>query len=143
MYRAMVWSRNGVRIVVMDSMSQVEDGDAGAVVVAGSNGGRESGKVGAAVHCAFVLLNDAGVGKDRAGVAGLAILDAAGIPAAAVGHDSAEISNGADMWENGVLSHVNTAAEAAGLAAGAPAAASLIAFARDLAARTRTAEEDA
>ena len=130
MYRATVWSQDGVRIVVMDSMSQVEDRDAGAIVVAASNGGQESGRVGVAARCGFVLLNDAGVGKDGAGIAGLAILDTAGIPAAAVGHDTAEISNGPDMWEHGVISHVNTAAQAAGAAPGTLARQALIAFAR-------------
>ncbi|MEU6749140.1 hypothetical protein ABZ914_23220 [Spirillospora sp. NPDC046719] len=130
MYRATVWSRDGMRVVVMDSMSQVEDGDAGAIVVAASNGGQESGRFGAAARCGFVLLNDAGVGKDEAGIAGLAVLDAAGIPAATVGHDTAEISNGADMWEHGVISHVNAAAQAAGLAPGARARPALIAFAQ-------------
>ncbi|GLY78973.1 hypothetical protein [Actinoallomurus iriomotensis] len=129
MYRATVWSQAGMRIVVMDSMSQVEDDDAGAIVVAASNGGQESGRFGAAARCGFVLLNDAGVGKDDAGIAGLAILNEAGIPAAAVGHHTAEISNGLDMWEHGVISYVNTAAQAAGVAPGALARPTLIAFA--------------
>jgi hypothetical protein len=117
MYRELRWW-DGAEVAVMDSISQVEPGDTGRVVVAGSNGGQESGRVGAAVGCAFVLLNDAGVGKDRAGVVGLDILAAAGIPAAAVGHDSAEISNARDMWEHGVVSHVNAPAQAAGVAPG-------------------------
>lgn len=109
---------DGLDVVVMDSMSQVEPDDAGRVVVAGSNGGYESGRVGVAVRCGFVVLNDAGVGKERAGVVGLDLLSEAGIPAAAVGHDTAEISNGADMWANGVITHVNAPARTIGVRVG-------------------------
>ncbi|MFI5427447.1 hypothetical protein [Aeromicrobium sp. UC242_57] len=56
MFRDVVWSDGGVDIVVMDSMSQTTDGDRGAIVVAGSNGGQESGRVGVHAGCAFVLL---------------------------------------------------------------------------------------
>ena len=133
MFRGVVWSQSGVDIVVMDSLSQVEDGDHGAIVVAASNGGRESGVVGAHARCAFILLNDAGIGKDGAGVAGLEILAQSEIPAAAVSHMTAEISNGMDMWENGVISTVNGPAYIAGVRTGQPAQTSLIAFAEELA----------
>lgn len=134
MFRGVVWSENGVDIVVMDSMSQVVAGDRGAIVVAGSNGGQESGWVGAHAGCAFVLLNDAGVGKDRAGVAGLDILERAGIPAATVSHMTAEISNGMDMWEHGIISAVNQQAAEVGFRLDESARPPLIAFAGTLAA---------
>ncbi|MGY0389462.1 hypothetical protein ACWZJV_21045 [Nocardioides sp. WG-D5] len=130
MYRETVWSEGPVRIVLMDSMSQVEQCDTGAIVVAGSNGGQESGNVGVAAGCGFVLLNDAGVGKDRAGISGLATLQEARIPAATVGHDTAEISDARDMWVAGVVSHVNPAALAEGVAPGDPAGPAVLALAR-------------
>ena len=133
MFRDVVWSNGGVDIVVMDSMSQTTDGDRGAIVVAGSNGGQESGRVGVHAGCAFVLLNDAGIGKDRAGVAGLDVLEAAGIPAATVSHVSAEISNGPDMWEHGVVSTANPAATDMGFAPGALARPLLLALGTTLA----------
>lgn len=102
----------------MDSMSQVEDVDSGQIVVAASNGGKESGRLAVLAGCACAVFNDAGVGKDRAGIAGLTAMDEAGIPGAAVSHTSAEISDGMDTWNNGILSHVNDAAAAAGLVAG-------------------------
>lgn len=136
MFRDVVWSEGGVDIVVMDSMSQTTDGDRGAVVVAGSNGGQESGRVGVHAGCAFVLLNDAGIGKDRAGVAGLEVLAAAGIPAAAVSHTSAEISHGRDMWEHGVVSTANPAAIALGFMPGELARPLLLATAAALAKTT-------
>jgi hypothetical protein len=116
--RATVLERGGRKVVLLDSMSQAEDGDRGHVLVAASNGGLESGRIAVLSGCAGAVFNDAGVGKDDAGVAGLAVLDAAGVPGAAVGHRSARISDARDTWDNGVLTHVNAAARAAGLAVG-------------------------
>jgi hypothetical protein len=130
MYRETIWDEQGVRITLLDSMSQVEAHDRGAIVVAGSNGGKESGRVGVRAGCGFVLLNDAGIGKDQAGVAGLNILERAGIPAATVSHTSAEISSGHDTWDNGVISVVNDCAAALGIAPGDRASVALIALAR-------------
>ena len=118
MYRETIWTHGDVRIVLMDSMSQVVQDDRGAIVVAGSNGGQESGNVGVAARCGFVLLNDAGVGKDRAGVVGLDVLQAGGIAAATVSHESAEISDARDMWAEGVVSYANEAATALGVVPG-------------------------
>jgi hypothetical protein len=116
--REIVREHGGRRVVLLDSMSQVEHSDRGHVVVAASNGGVESGRVAALCGCAAAIVNDAGGGKDGAGVAGLAILDEAGVPGAAVGHLSARISDARDTWEHGVLTHVNAAARRAGLAVG-------------------------
>jgi hypothetical protein len=55
---------------------------------------------------------------DEAGVAGLALLETAGIAAAAVGHASARIGDARSLWETGTLGVVNDAAAAAGLASG-------------------------
>ncbi|MCF7547898.1 hypothetical protein [Pseudonocardia sp. WMMC193] len=118
MLRQTVEDRTGGRVQLLDSMSQAERDDAGEVLVAASNGGTESGRIAVLARCAAVFFNDAGVGKDEAGVAGLALLDAAGIPGGAVGHLTARISDGRDTWENGVLTHVNRTAEAAGLTVG-------------------------
>ena len=128
MFRGVVWTEGGIDVVVMDSMSQATEADKGAIVVAGSNGGQESGWVGAEAGCAFVLLNDAGIGKDKAGIAGLGHLAEHGIPAAAVSHDSAEISNGLDMWQHGVISSVNAVAIAKGFHPGQHARSALLAY---------------
>lgn len=109
---------NGTELVIMDSMSQAERADAGRILIAGSNGGRESGHVGVAARCALIVLNDAGVGKDEAGIAALGLLAQAGAPAATVGHQSAEISNGQDMWRHGVITHINEPAYERGARAG-------------------------
>jgi hypothetical protein len=65
-----------------------------------------------------VILNDAGVGKDEAGVAGLAYLDEFGMAAATIGYDTARIGDGRDMAARGVLSRVNAAAARVGCAPG-------------------------
>lgn len=105
-------------IVALDSASQICSADRGKIVVAGSNGGRESGRAAVAAGCAAIVLNDAGIGKERAGVAGLAVVDERGIPGMAVSHESAEISDGLSMWRTGRLSVVNDSAARLGVRAG-------------------------
>jgi hypothetical protein len=109
---------HGQMVVLLDSMSQAEVADVGKVIIAASNGGVESGRIAVVTKCAGAIFNDAGGGKDAAGVAGLRIMDDAGIPGAAVGHLTARISDATDTWENGVLTHVNTAGRRAGLSVG-------------------------
>ena len=110
----------GFRVILMDSISLIEAADAGAVIVCGSHGGAISGAFAALHPPALVFFNDAGIGKNRAGIAALDALAAAGIPAAAVGHLTARIGDARDAWENGVVSHRNAPAAAAGVAAGMP-----------------------
>ena len=57
-----------------------------------------------------VFFNDAGIGKDEAGVAALAMLEAKGVPSCAVSHESGRIGDAADMWQHGLISRVNGAA---------------------------------
>lgn len=107
------------RVIVMDSITQVDADDAGAIVVSGSHGGTSSGEFALAVPLAAAFFNDAGVGKDRAGIAALEMLQERGVAAGAVAHDSARIGDATDAWANGVISHVNDAARALGLVPGA------------------------
>jgi hypothetical protein len=64
------------------------------------------------------VFNDAGVGKDGAGIAALAMLQARGVAGVAVSHDSARIGDPHDTWTHGRVSHVNAAAAALGLQPG-------------------------
>ena len=66
----------------------------------------------------LVVFNDAGGGKDDAGIAALAMLQKHGVAAATVAHTSGRIGDSLDMWENGVLSHVNAVARDLGLGDG-------------------------
>lgn len=66
------------------------------------------------------MFNDAGVGKDEAGIAGLAMLQAEGLAACTVSHTSARIGQAGSTLADGVVSHANTAARALGIATGLP-----------------------
>ena len=87
-------------------------------MVSGSHGGTSSGEFALALPLRLVFFNDAGVGKDEAGIAALAMLQARGVPAVAVAHASARIGDALDAWQHGVISHVNDAAHALGLHVG-------------------------
>jgi hypothetical protein len=115
----------GGRVLLLDSVTKLSPEDAGAIVVTGSHGGTSAGEFALAVRLALVVFNDAGVGKDRAGIAALDMLQAKGVAAAAAAHTSARIGDAQDMWEKGVLSHVNALAAGLGLAPGAAVQAAL------------------
>ncbi|MGD9891619.1 MAG: hypothetical protein AB7R89_20335 [Dehalococcoidia bacterium] len=105
------------RVIVLDSASMVDDSCIGAIVVTGSHGGATGGRaVRAAVAAAF--FNDAGGGKDDAGISRLPLLDRDGIPGGTAGCETTWIGDGWDTYESGVLSHVNDTAARLGLAAG-------------------------
>ncbi|HKY94008.1 MAG TPA: hypothetical protein VJL84_01830 [Kiloniellales bacterium] len=106
------------RVVLVDSITQLEPGDAGSIAVSGSHGGTSAAAYAAEVPLVLAVFNDAGVGKDEAGVIGLARLEAQGRAAATVSHLSARIGEAADAWENGVLSRVNAGAARLGLRVG-------------------------
>ena len=105
-------------IVLMDSITMTTKKDVGSVVISASHGGVSAAKYALKFPLACVFFNDAGVGKDDAGIAALLMLDAKNVPAGTVSHNSARIGDVADMWENGVISHVNAAASASGLKSG-------------------------
>jgi hypothetical protein len=106
------------RVIVIDSITQLAAGDEGAIVVAGSHGGTSSGTFALERPLQLVFFNDAGVGKDGAGIAALGMLQGRGVPAAAVAHTSARIGDALDAWQHGVVSHVNEAAAALGVRVG-------------------------
>ena len=106
------------RVIVMDSITKVTPEDAGAVVVSASHGGMSSGEFALEVPLGAVFFNDAGVGKDKAGIRALEMLQTKGVPAGTVAHTSARIGDSQDMWDNGLISHVNAAAHEAGLQPG-------------------------
>ena len=105
-------------LALLDSVTQVACGDAGRLVVTGSHGGASVVAYARAVRAWLYVFNDAGVGKDGAGLAALDLLDADGIAALAVAHTSARIGEALDAWEHGVVSHLNAAARRLGLRSG-------------------------
>jgi hypothetical protein len=106
------------RLIVVDSVTRLGAGAQGRVIVGGSHGGVYAAYLSARARVAGVLLNDAGVGLDRAGIAGLAWLQPLGVPAACCSHRSARIGDGFDMLGRGLVSHVNGAAAALGIEPG-------------------------
>jgi hypothetical protein len=117
-------------ILVADSITRVGPEARGAVVVNGSHGGVYAAYVAAKLGVAAAIFNDAGVGRDSAGVAGLDYLAELGIPAAAIGHLTARIGDGADMKARGVVTHANPPAAALGCHAGMPCRAAAAVLAR-------------
>src|SRR5437868_5867358 len=102
-------------IVVADSITRVAEAEArGAVVVNASHGGIYAAYLAAKLGAAAAIFNDAGIGRDRAGIAGLEYLQQLGIAAATVGHATARIGDGADMVARGVITHANRIADSLG-----------------------------
>jgi hypothetical protein len=118
MFKAEVFRGGRARVIAMDTITKLAPDDAGSIVVSGSHGGSSSAEFALAQPVLAVFFNDAGVGKDGAGIAALAILQARGIAAGAVSHDTARIGDAWDTWEHGVISRVNDAAAHLGLAPG-------------------------
>jgi hypothetical protein len=90
----------------------------GRAAIAASHGGVYAAYLAAKAGIKAVILCDAGVGRERAGVGGLDYLAALGTAAAAVGHRSARIGDGADCAKRGTISHANARAAAAGIVPG-------------------------
>lgn len=109
---------SNVQIDILDSITKLTDAHRGHVIVAASHGAEYAAYLGAKGGARAIILNDAGVGKDEAGISGLAYLDALGIAAATVGYRSARIGDGGDMAARGTISHVNETAAALGCAPG-------------------------
>ena len=105
-------------ILTADSITRIGAEAKGGVVVNGSHGGIYAAYLAAKLGVAAAIFNDAGGGRDGAGIAGLDYLAELGIPAAAVGHMTARIGDGADMIARGVITHANAPAAALGCRAG-------------------------
>lgn len=102
----------------IDSMNHVTTADRGRVVVASSHGGLYCAYKALAAGARGVVLSDAGVGRDNAGIASLAWCENVAMPAATIAHTSARIGEVADLLRRGVVSHVNGSARALGVTPG-------------------------
>lgn len=112
-------------IVILDSITHMTSAQRGAVVLAMSHGGHYAAYDAAARGVAAVILNDAGIGRERAGLAGGAYLARLGVPAATVSSTSCRIGDGQDGYASGILSFANEPAVSLGLAPGMTARAAL------------------
>ena len=97
-------------ITLVDSVTRLGPQARGTVAVCGSHGGMYAAWVAARCGVRAVVLNDAGIGKHSAGVAGVLWLAGLGIPAVAIDHRSARIADGEDMMQSGIVSTVNEVA---------------------------------
>jgi hypothetical protein len=105
-------------IVLADSVTALDARHQGAVVVSGSHGGEIAARYMAAARVRAAIFNDAGVGLDAAGIAGLLTLEGLGIAAAAVSHLTARIGDAEDALRHGVIAHTNALARAVRVSAG-------------------------
>jgi hypothetical protein len=96
--------------VVVDSATRLEADARDAVVVCGSHGGLYSAWLAARARVGAIVLNDAGIGRHQAGIAGLHWLANLEIPAVAIDYRSARIGDGADMLASGIVSMANEVA---------------------------------
>jgi hypothetical protein len=110
----------GRRLLVVDSITEAIGPGAGCVVVSGSHGGVSAGRFARQAQVFLAVFNDAGGGLDGAGFAALALLQAEGIAACTVAHDTARIGEAASTLATGVVSQVNAAAVALGARPGMP-----------------------
>jgi hypothetical protein len=102
-------------LFLIDSVAEVTDGMRDHIVVTGSHGGLSAARFALAKPPFIVAFNDAGVGLDQAGIAGLALLDEHAIAAFAVAHTTARIGDARSTYEQGVIMHVNTLAVSLGI----------------------------
>jgi hypothetical protein len=103
---------DGVNITVTNSITFLNESNAGDIVVCGSHGGVSAGHYAQKLHLKAVFFNDAGIGKNNAGIKSLDSLSDVGILACTVDCMSAEIFNGQDALENGIITVCNQLAKA-------------------------------
>ena len=118
MLKKTVATSGRTKVLIMDSITKVAPEDVGGIVISASHGGASSGEFALEVPLHLVFFNDAGVGKENAGIAALDILETRKVAAGTTSHTTARIGDSADMWENGVISHLNVQALAMGVNVG-------------------------
>jgi hypothetical protein len=105
------------QVWALDSASLVLPEHKGAIVVTGSHGGLLGNRPDTALKYDVLgaLYNDAGIGRDEAGISRLPALAARGIAAATVSAASARIGDARSTYEDGIISRINASAAALGL----------------------------
>jgi hypothetical protein len=96
-----------VKYAIIDSVSELCVEHENLWIFCGSHGGINAAKHALSFNIAGIVFNDAGVGKENAGVAGLSLCDQQSVPAASVDCHTARIGDGNETFQNGVISRVN------------------------------------
>jgi hypothetical protein len=104
-----------VALIVVPSVTKLPPETDGGVVVGGSHGAVYAAYLSAKAGARAAIHHDAGIGRDEAGVSGLAWAEAHGMAMAAVATASARIGDGADMLRRGLISRANDLAAACGV----------------------------
>lgn len=107
-----------VPILAFDSVTKLPSEADGAVVVGASHAAVYAAYMSAKFGCRAAIHHDAGIGKDEAGVSGLAYADTLGMAMAAVATASARIGDGADLQARGIISRANNLATSCGVVPG-------------------------
>jgi hypothetical protein len=107
-----------VRIYTASSSATASAECRGHVLISGSYGGEYNAYHAGRWGLRGVVLNDAGVGKNGAGIRGLPYLDRVGLPAATADARTCHIGDAEHMLEFGLVSFVNQAAAGMGCRAG-------------------------
>lgn len=102
--------------IALDSVTHLLPEHRGAAAYCASHGGAYAGYYAAKMGVGAVILSDAGIGREQAGIGGLQLLETLGVPAAAISHRSARIGDCNDGLARGILSFVNAPARALWLA---------------------------
>lgn len=105
-------------IVCLDSVAHAAGNHHNSVIVCGSHGGKSAAKHLLQFMPSGAIFNDAGKGKDNAGITGLELFQAHFVPAAAVDNFSAKIGDGEDTYESGCISAINDEASKCGITIG-------------------------
>jgi hypothetical protein len=105
-------------VILADTATKPGVAARGAVIVTGSHGGRYAAYLTLKEHPRAVIHNDAGIGRDDAGIAVIAMAEAIGVAAVTLSHASCRIGDAADMMARGHVSHANTIARTLGIVPG-------------------------
>jgi uncharacterized protein YunC (DUF1805 family) len=114
--------------ILLDSITDARDEHRGQIVISGSHGGLYPAAVASAAGIRAVLFNDAGIGLDQAGVAGVLALAETGMAAAAIDSKSCLIGSAEDALERGVITTVNRLASECGIETGMPVSQAVLAL---------------
>lgn len=120
------------KIVVADSVTAANEKNRGDVLVCGSHCGANVGQIAVAGKIGAMIGNDAGMGRNNAGISGFAVCDAHSIPVAAVASMSAMIGSGVSTYEEGTVSAVNVKAARLGVSEGMSAKKAAVRFLESL-----------
>ena len=109
-------------ILLADTITKLPPDAAGMVVVSGSHGGIYPGYLAAKARVRAAIFNDAGVGRDEAGIGSLLYLEKLGVAAAVISHRSCAIGDTQGMFAQGRVSRANALAIDLGVHDGIPCA---------------------